>query len=241
MPDISVKDQIRKLVELQKLDIEIYEKKKDLIEKPAEVSQLKAQFESKKTKLNGLEEKLKLVQLKRKEQELELQEKEGLITKANASLNDIKTNKEYTAKLSEIENIKADKSIIEEHILKLYDEADAIVKDIEAERAVVVQEEKKYQELNRKVEDEVKIIEDRVKVLVGQRNQITPHVDVSILAQYERVLANKSGLAIAPVTNSSCGGCFMNLRPQNINSIKLGEDIYSCEYCSRMLYLEEDL
>ena len=241
MPEISVKDQIRRLVELQKLDVEIFEKKRDMRSKPAEVEGLKQQFEAKKAKLNQLQEQLKTSLLKRKEYELDLQQKEELGTKANASLSALKTNKEYTAKMAEIEHIKADKSIIEEKILKAYDETDEVNKLIEKEKQVVAQEEKKYQERKKAVEDELKLTEDRIKVLESQRKHITPGVDAAVLAQYEKILQNKDGLAIVPVANNSCGGCFMNLRPQNINSIKMGQDMYQCEYCSRIIYLEDEL
>jgi predicted nucleic acid-binding Zn-ribbon protein len=241
MPEISVKDQIRRLVELQKLDVEIFEKKREMRTKPAEVEELKQHFEAKKSRLNQLQEQLKTCQLKRKEQELELQQKEDQAAKANAALNSLKTNKEYTAKLSEIEHIKADKSIIEEKILKAFDEADAVNQLIEKEKLVVVDEEKKYQQKKKAVEDELKLIEDRVKVLESQRKQLMPGVDASVLDRYEKILQNKDGLAIVPVTNNSCGGCYMNLRPQNINSIKMGQDLNECEYCARIIYLEDDL
>jgi len=241
MPEISVKDQIRRLVELQKLDIEIFDKRREMLAKPAEVEALKQQFEAKKSRLNQFQEQLKTSQLKRKEYELELQQKEELGTKANAALNGLKTNKEYTAKMAEIEHIKADKSIIEEKILKAFDETDAINKLIEKEKLVVTEEEKKYQEKKKLVEDELKLSEDRIKVLESQRKAITPGVEATILARYEKILKNKDGLAVVPVSNNSCGGCFMNLRPQNINSIKMGQDLNQCEYCSRIIYLEDDL
>ena len=242
MPEIAVKEQIKKLVELQKLDAEIFEKKKELVDKPAMVQQLKEQFESKKGTLNELEAKAKTVVLGRKEQELELKGKEDQITKANATLNEMKTNREYTAKLSEIENLKADKSLIEEKILESFDASDAIVKEIEREKQVVAEEEKRYLAKKKEVDDEVKILDDRIKVLDSQRQQIAPHVDPKVLFKYEAILNNKQGLALVAVTgNNSCGGCFMNLRVQNINAIKMAEEMFQCEYCSRILYLEEDL
>ena len=72
MPDLSIKDQIKKVVELQKIDGEIYSLKVQLKEKPVVLEQLKAEFESHKETLTALEEKLKAIQLDRKEKELEL-------------------------------------------------------------------------------------------------------------------------------------------------------------------------
>src|SRR5580704_16605223 len=107
----NLKDQIRKLVDLQVMDEEIFRFKRDLREKPSQIEVLKSEFESKKTKLKSLEEKLKAIQVVQKELELDLKVKEENITKADNSLALLKTNKEYQARLLEIENLKADKSI----------------------------------------------------------------------------------------------------------------------------------
>jgi len=242
VPDISVKNQIKKIIELQKIDGEIYNLKIELQEKPAVLAQLKEEFESRKGALAELEEKAKAVQLKRKEKELELKSHEDEIAKANAQLSQIKTNKEYTAKISEIEHIKADQSIIEEKILTSYDESDQVNAQIEKEKVKVDEEEKKYLAKKKETEGDVKVIEDRIKVLDSQRQQVAPGVDPSYLNRYERILKHKNGIAIVPVQGeNTCGGCFMNITPQQLNTIRMHQELLECEMCSRILYLEDDL
>jgi len=55
-----------------------------------------------------------------------------------------------------------------------------------------------------------------------------------------RILENKQGLALVPVVGSSCGGCHMNVTPQQRNAIKMNEELVFCEMCARILYLEDD-
>lgn len=241
MTQVSVKDQIKRLVDLQKIDAEIYNLQTGLTGKPAFIEELKKKFESTKAHLNQLEEKLKGIQLKRKEFELELKTKEGDITKANTQLSQLKTNKEYQAKLTEIASVTADKSIVEEKILLSYDEADMIQAEISKEKNVVGAEEKQYLTRKREVEDEMKLMEDRVKVLESQRNQLLPGVDKGSLSRYEKVLAHKNGLAIVPIRESSCGGCYMNVTQQTINAVKMHDQLIECEICQRILYIEDDL
>ncbi|MBP9855001.1 MAG: hypothetical protein KBD53_09055 [Candidatus Omnitrophica bacterium] len=238
---VSVQDQIKKLVDLQKLDGEIYDLNQEIKQKPERIEQLKEQFEAKKATLKGFEEKAKQVALARKNFEVELQSKETVIAKANSDLNQLKTNKEYAAKIKEIESLKADKSIIEENILKSYDEADLVHVDISKEKVVVDEMEKEYLGKKKEVEDELAILKDRVKVLTGQRNQVAPSVDPNILVQYEKILDHKEGRAIVPVNGTSCGGCYMNVMQQTTNQIKMRTELIRCEYCSRFLYLEDDL
>ncbi len=241
MTQISVKDQIKKLVDLQKIDAEIYNVNTGLTEKPALIEELKGKFEATKAHLNQLEGTFKNIQLKRKELELEMKAKEDDIAKANSQLTQLKTNKEYQAKLNEIENIKADKSIIEEKILLSYDETDAIQAQIGKEKVAVAAQEKQYLARKKEIEDDIKLMEDRVKVLESQRKQLLPGVDRTLLNRYEKILAHKNGLGIAPITDSSCGGCHMNVPPQTINAIKMHDQLIECEICQRIMYLEDDL
>jgi len=241
VPDLSVKDQIRKLVELQKIDAEIYDLKIELKEKPAVLEELKIAFEAHKCTLNELEERAKTIQLSRKEKELELKSQEDEIAKANAQLSQIKSNKEYTAKIAEIEHIKADRSQIEEKILLSYDEHDKINGEIEAEKKNVTEKEKEYQAKKKETEDQMKLIEDRVKVLESQGKQAAVGIEPDFLNRYERILEHKEGLAIVPVQGTVCGGCYMNVTPQQLNVIKMKAELVECGACARILYLEDSL
>ncbi|MFA6378460.1 MAG: C4-type zinc ribbon domain-containing protein [Candidatus Omnitrophota bacterium] len=237
----SVRDQIKMLVELQKIDAEFYEHQNSLKEKPAKIEELKEAFERKKMFFHELEEKVKKKQLERKEREGDLQVKEGDIAKVNSQLSLLKTNKEYKAKLTEIENLKADKSIIEEKILILFDEVDTLTAKSHKEKEMLAQEEKKFLEEKAKIEDEIKQLDDRAKVLESQRQQKAKDIQPKFLNQYERILKGKEGLALVPVQHNACGGCYMNVPPQIVNAIKTHENLVYCESCARILYTEEDL
>ena len=241
MPEISVKDQLKKLVDLQKIDGEIYQLKVASEEKPVVIEHLKVDFEKNKDHLKALEDKFKSVQLDRKGKELELKTKEEEIAKANIQLTQLKTNKEYSAKMTEIEHIKADKSIVEEKILISYDDGDAVGKEMEKEKTKVADLEKNFLTKKKEIEEEVRQMEERIKTLEAQRKQIIPGVDPSLLSRYERILEHKQGIAIAPIKDSSCGGCFMNIPTQTINEIKMHDHLVVCEMCTRILYLEDDL
>ena len=240
MSDISIRTQIKKLVELQKIDFEIYSFKRELKEKPDFIAQLKEKFESNKEGLKKLEEKLKALLLDRKAKELELQGREGDIAKANIQLSSLKTNKEYQAKMLEIEHIKADKSVIEEKILILFDEGDQVNALIAQEKNKVAEEEKKFLAQKAEVDGLIKELQEKLKGMETKRNQITPEINPAQLSRYERILENKDGLALVPIKKHCCGGCFMNIPEQVINEMKMYDRFISCEMCARLLYLEDD-
>jgi predicted nucleic acid-binding Zn-ribbon protein len=239
--DVTILAQIKKLVALQKIDGQIYTFRKDLENKPALLKHLGQQFETKKVRLNQLEEKYKVMQVSRKTLEVELKSQEDAMVKANAQLSQLKTNKEYQAKLTEIEGFKAIKSQVEEKILMSYDETDAVKAQIDQEKAELAKEEAQYLQAKKEIEATVKEIEEKVRSLTVQRDQFIDGIDRTHLQRYERILANKEGLAIVPLQNGSCGGCFMNVPPQVVNEIKLHEKLIYCEMCARILYLEEEI
>ena len=237
----TLKDQLRRLVELQTIDVEIYRFKNELRDPPAEVERLKGEFEVKKTRLKQLEDKLKTIQVAQKSFDNDMKSKEDAIAKAEASLALLKTNKEYQAKLLEIEHLKADKSLIEDKILLGFDEVEAARKAVETERGVVAQYEKEFLARKKEVEDAVAVIHDRLKVKESQRLRITPQVRPDLLGRYDRIVQNKGGLAIVQVNDHTCSGCYMHLTDQLLHQIKTYGDLVCCDMCARILYLADEL
>ncbi len=241
MAENIVKEQLRKLIELQKIDSEIYSIKSDLEEKPLKLKRIKDEFDLEKQTLKTLEETLKQIQLSRKEKELELQTKEDAIGKCNSQLLQIKTNKEYTAKMNEIASIEADKTKIEEEVLVFYDESDKIRSEVEKENQIIAEKEKKYLDNKELIDSEISVLENSISGIESNRNRILPDIKPNYLSRYEMLLGNKKGLALVAVYSGSCGGCYMNLAPQVINALKLNQELVECEMCSRILYIEDEI
>ncbi len=240
-PKINVKEEVQKLIKLQEVDKDIFSLSKEKAGQPQILEVLTKDFDAKKANLAALEENKKKLQLKQKEKEGELGSKEENIKKSNSQLGQLKTNKEYQAKLAEIESLKADKSIYEEEILKLMVETDAVKTQIDEEKKRLQEEEKKFNEGKNKISSRTKEIDGLLKDLEGKRRMIASSIDKKFLASYEHILHGKEGLAMVKVKDDSCQGCFMHVPPQVINEIKMHERLITCEICARILYLEEDL
>jgi hypothetical protein len=239
LPASNLKSQIVALVRLQELDSEIYALKNELANKPLELEAIQKAFEAKKQNLAALEQKSLELQKTRKERELELGTNEESIKKLQGQLYSLKTNKEFQVMLGQIQDAKADSSVIEEKILILFEETDKLKKEIEQENVKLKDEEKLSGEEKKKVDLRMKEINDRVNVLEAQRKQAIPEVTPQMLAQYERILHSRDGLALVSVKDNSCGGCHMLVPPQVINLIRMYERVVTCEVCNRILYIQE--
>lgn len=231
--------QIERLKNLQEVDSSIYALKKKLQEEPRRIEDLDKEFESKKARLEQLKNELKTLQTEHGKKELDLQTAEGNIAKREAQLYSLKSNKEYTAALKEIRGLKADKSLVEDRILSSLEGIDRARKAIEQENAFLVQGEQEYKIEKQNIQQQIQRLKDELAQYESKRKTVVVGIDADKLELYNRVLEKKSGLAIVPVKGSSCGGCYIQLRPQIINEIKLRKDLVTCETCSRILYVEE--
>lgn len=228
------------MIRLQEIDTQIYRLKDEKSAKPLEIEGLKSAFEAKKEELAKLEKVSLDLQKEKKERELELAAKEDNTKKLQGQLFQLKTNKDYNAMLQQIQDAKADGSRIEDKILESMDKIEKSKADIDNERKKLQSEEQAFNTQKKTVEDRIKEIDDKLHQLEAQRSQSLPGIDKAILAQYDRILQNRAGLAIVSVKNNTCSGCNMFMPAQVINSIKMYEQITTCDVCNRILFIGDD-
>ncbi len=232
--------EIEILKELQKIDSQIFKIKQDLVAKPKKIAVLEQDFEGLTGSLKDLDAQLKKIQMEHKEKDLELQTKEASVEKHISQLPLIKTNKEYNALQLEIEKSKADNSLLEEQIILLLDKIDTLKASVAKEKQVLAEEEKRLNSAKAAVVVEIKLLEDEINKLNVQRKTVVPaDFNPEVIDLYERIRENRGEIAIVPVKNGACTGCFMNLRAQVLNELSLGK-LLTCETCSRLLYVESE-
>ncbi|MCF7917023.1 MAG: hypothetical protein K9L61_04525 [Candidatus Omnitrophica bacterium] len=239
---MNLKDEIKKLINLQKIDKEIYqlnlEKNSNI---PTRINEVKALISQKQQEFTALKDKVNKLELAKKNKEGELAQKEENLKKTRAQLYQLKTNKEYQIKLDEISSIEADISCAEEELLKFLDSIDQEKNKIkDAEKSVEIEVGKLKQEIN-SLESKQKEIEQKIKDLESKRKSFLNGVDDKILKKYQDLLQKRHGLAIVPVEDNNCGACHMSMTHQKINEIKMYDKLVLCESCVRILYLPEDL
>ncbi len=237
----NIKEGLIKLIELQKIDKAIFDLKKEHDEAPGRLAQIDATSAEMKAHLKGLEENRQKMLLDQKKKEGDLAAREEEIKKAQGQLGQLKTNKEYQAKLAEIESLKADQSVIEEEILNLMEAVEAAKPPIETERQRLTEEEKNFAQQRAALNGRVKQIEAEVQHLEAKRKVAAAGVENTMLQHYEHILHGRWSVAIVPVKEGSCQGCHMLIPPQVINEIRMHEKLISCETCTRILYLEDDV
>ena len=236
----AIKSSIDILKKAQEFDKEIYQASRALKEEiPHEKSRLDHQLEQEKAQLKTLEEALKVLQLKQKQKEGVLAEKEANIKKLNGQLAQVKTNKEYAAFQQEIASLKADNSLLEEEIIKIFDEVEAADEEVKKERDRVKKIEKDFSILHAALtEKEKKFREDAVH-LQKMREEVLSQVPQDVRERYDLIVSKKQGVALVRVNGENCGACQLQLRPQILNEVRLAQSLVLCENCTRILYFED--
>jgi len=226
------------LKRLQSLKNKINELEASQERRKQDVQKKKDQIENKKALAEKKHEEKIAVQKEIDRKELDLKANEGEITKYNVQLNSIKTNKEYSALVSEIGSKKADMSILEDEILNTMSRSEAANQGYEKVTEDLRNEEGNLKDLIESVDAEIKEADIEIEKIKNDQKKYIASLDEYSLKHYNRLSNIKGGKAVVPVIGNVCGGCFMNITTQTLNALMSGKDLVFCQSCSRILYLD---
>ena len=150
---------------------------------------------------------------------------------------DVKTNKEYTAVLHEIETVEREIRTREDQILEEMERAEALGQDVareeEAFRSVEEAGRTEGAELDARG---ARLEAERTKVAEG-RDEVAATIPEKPLQLYQRV-AKLRGTGLAEARDGMCQACHLKLRPQMWVEIRQNETVFQCAACNRILYYE---
>ena len=236
---VSPKLQLQQLIVLQSLDDEIAEHKKLLADIPLQIDTGCTELEEKKKILSNAKEELDALQKERKDLELAVQGENDHMAKAKTKLPAVKTNREYTAILSEVEAIKVKVSGLEDKELEIMEILEEKQKEVPGIEKKYNEEDARFQEYKAKKDAELDRMKQELGVLVAKRENVSGQLDRVIMQRYEKVAGSRDGRAVVMLQGSICQGCFQQILPQMVIDVKVGESIQQCSNCLCFLYLEE--
>jgi predicted nucleic acid-binding Zn-ribbon protein len=234
-----LKEQIRLLEELQKIDHQIDGHEIDLTRLPLEIQDTAKALVVLRRDMSDAGDKSSAVEkeLRRKEQELAIEQEK--IKRSERRLLGIKNQKEYNALSREVKLGKKVAAEIEEAILEFMGELETIKKTLE-------RKEKEYAEceaslLAKKAEAEqiTAKAQEALSALNSEKEKVLAQVEGDYLKKYS-TLKKARGTAVAEMQNGTCTGCHMAIPPQlNIRVLKQ-EEMITCPNCHRILYVKPE-
>jgi predicted nucleic acid-binding Zn-ribbon protein len=236
-----VDPQLQILIELQGYDARIAALEAEAARLPKQIETLQASLAEARKQVETIKARLDVTRKEVRAKEKDLEVISAKRSKLEARLYEVKTNKEYSAALLEIEESKQEKAKTEEEILalmELQERLNAETRDAEV-RLKTRQEQASQDEIV--VRRKLTSVEEELGGMRGERDSRARGIPPALLSDYERLLRARNGVAVASVTSGAfCGGCRVSIRPQAIQELRSAATaMMRCESCGRYLYWQE--
>lgn len=233
------------LINLQSVENRLRVVKSKLARARRKVIFLENQLRTLQSEMEAKQEEIKLTKVQTDRLELELKSRDEHIAKFRAALNLAKTNKEYSAILTELNTSKADNLKLENQVLDL-------MKNIEADEAACSQiqeqidaEMAKLGDLRKETEAQAVGYQKEIDEIQVEWDVAARDIPADVLEVFNRVAETYDGEAIAladqqneRVQSFNCNGCFMGIPAEVVNRLMTKDEIIRCTNCTRILVLK---
>lgn len=236
-----MKSELSKLVELQKTDTRIRQLKENIETADTRRAGLEQEFEQHASSIREIQDRKTDAQHKKSEIEIKIAETKTSLERANRNLATAQDTKQYEAAMREIDALNKQISGYETEILEQLEGIDETDKVLE-ERADEIKNLRSDWEKTQKQFD-AQLAKDKAEYakLSGERQAVFSEVSPKLVAVYDRLInRSRDGVAVAEVKDGACSSCFMTLRKQMLVELKTTNEIFTCESCTRILYIEEN-
>ncbi|MGH7399014.1 MAG: zinc ribbon domain-containing protein, partial [Candidatus Rokuibacteriota bacterium] len=228
---------LQTLISLQAIDSRIAALEADAARLPKEIAAIHAGIEDAKQQVEQAKARLDAARKDQRAKEKDLEVVQGKRSKTEARLYEVKTNKEYSAVLIEIEDIKQEKGRMEEEVLVLMEAQERLAGDIREAEARFKQRETEGRSKEATAKELLRVVEADLAGVRTERTELAGQLPGPILADYDRILRARGGLALVPVTRPNfCGACRMTITPQRLQELRAQASLIPCESCGRYLY-----
>jgi uncharacterized protein len=235
-----VDSQLQTLIDLQGLDGRIAALETEAARLPKQIEAIQAALAEAKKTAETIRAKVDATKKDLRGREKDLEVTAGKRSKAEARLYEVKTNKEYSAALLEIEEIKQEKGKTEEEILALMEMQEKLGVEVREAEARFKSREEQARQDEAVVRKKLAVVQQDLDVLRAERDSRARELPKGLLGDYDRILKARGGVAVANVSSAAvCGGCRVTIRPQAIQELRVATELMRCESCGRFLYWKD--
>jgi len=234
-----VRSELEKLIELQKTDTNIRRLKKSIDTAVSRRAGIEQEFEQHAFSIREIQGKRDTLNSNRAEIDKQVAENKTYLERADRNLKHAQNQKEYETAMRETDALQKQIAALETQNLERMVEIETVEKEL-AERAEEINslEEKRHTALG-EFDGQVEQDRQELEKEAAHRSEVFATLPERLAAVYDRLaMRSRDGVAVAEVVNGACSACFMSLRPQMQLQVKKGEEIVTCESCSRILYSE---
>ena len=222
-----------------KIDLILGEIKAEHDTIPGQLEELNKSGGELKDAIEEQEAELKNIKIAIRDAESKISLLNETVKKYKQQLMIVKTNREYSALLTEIEGVKKEKEELDDGAIKNMERIEVITTEIEESKKKLedfqTQSKDKLEELSGRIKD----LSKKMAVQERKRGNLAIRIEKGTLKLYERIMNSRNDRAVVPLRNGSCGGCFAEVPLQKVADIRKGDQLLTCDNCGRILYYEE--
>ncbi len=238
---MTAKEQLIRLVNIQELVSTVREAQRNLEAAPGHVAEIENHFRERNAEYVALRDRHDELELDRKTRSEELNVLEESKKKYTADLMQVKNQKEYAAMLKEIDTVKAQISEHDHSILRDMEEIEKLQGELETHKEHIEQERAAVAEETKQVEVASNQARQTIEELTAQRLEVEKGLPVVVLSNIRRLEARRQGVFLSRVVDGTCQSCFVRVRPQVFQEIKVAAAVHACGNCRRYLFFEPSI
>jgi hypothetical protein len=196
-----------------------------------------------------LSDQIRQMQAKAASLEHQAGDVEARTAKLRDQMNNVTSNKEYSALLVEVNTLKLERSKFEDEALAQMGQIDDASAQLNQLKARADEQTKLVTQAEAEMDQARAEVGTKLDELQRQRAAAAEQVPAEVLTAFERLADRFDGEALAPVQEENrrrreytCGGCYMQLPIEWINALMTRPDeLVNCPSCGRFLYIGEEL
>jgi hypothetical protein len=234
-----VNQELRSLISLQELELKITSSQKQIADVPVQVQSIRSELEALKKGHHDRVAHFQELTKKRRAAEGEVDLMRTKLSRLKDQLMAVKTNKEYTAMLHEIQAAETQIRGEEDKILEFMEELELLEKQVKVAERDLETSVRQLEERARQCEGSVPELESELARLASVKVALESHLSEDLLSRFRRLAEARRGVALAEARDELCSACHVRIRPQVYAELRSTEVLHTCDSCSRILYIRD--
>ena len=232
---------LRNLIALQDLELKIASLQKQASEIPGKNQSIENELQRLRSEHQGRMAHAKELSNHRRTLEGQVDLNRTKLSRLKDQLMAVKTNKEYTAMLHEIQSAEEQIRAEEDKILEFMEQMEVTEKELKVEEKEMLKKSAELQETIIRSTESIPLLEAELIRLQEEKVRMESQVGAELLSRYRRIAEVRKGVALAEAKDELCSACHVRIRPQMYAELMRTETIHACDSCSRILFSRESL
>ena len=230
--------ELDKLIELQKTDTNLRRLKQSLESANERRAAIEHEFEQHAFSIREVQTRRDDLHARRAELERQIAENKTYLERADRNLKHAQNQKEYETAMRETDALQKQILAFETQIVESMEELEKVEAELESRADEISSLDAKRDEALSQFDESTSKDRAEYDGELKHRAEAFSMLPTRLASIYDRMAQrSRDGIAVAEVVNGSCSACYMQLRPQVQLEVKKGDEIITCESCTRILYI----